>query len=332
MNGGKWLAFAALLLLAACVRPQDAGRLVERTIDAHFAAGRLAADPDFPGLASLCGDLPPSASAARIIANSRTRPPPTALPPTRVFDNLLFVGHRGISAWALETSDGLILIDALGSAEQAKTYIEGGLRALGHDPAEIKILVISHGHGDHYGGAPYLVDRYGPEVIMGAPDWEQLENPANRIDAPGWFDVPAPDRTVADRVTIRLGDTSIELTVTPSHTPGTLASTFAVYDGEQSHQALLWGGTGFNFGPYPERLRTYASSAEQMRARVLRDGISVLLSNHANRDRAHEKIAKLEQRTAPAAHPFLMSPERVARGFEVFRECALGHAKQLENG
>src|SRR4051794_40193855 len=34
------------------------------------------------------------------------------LPPTQVFDNLYFVGDKDVSVWALQTSKGLILLDA----------------------------------------------------------------------------------------------------------------------------------------------------------------------------------------------------------------------------
>ena len=326
------LPLVAVLMVTACSDPGTPE--VQKTVprgEAHFAAGRIAADPDFPGLASLCEEMPPEVTEELVLSNDGKRPEPPALPPTRVFDNLLFVGNRGISAWALETSEGIILIDALVNEAQARTYIEEGLRTLGLDPADLKILVVSHGHGDHYGGAEYLLGKYDMEVIMGDPDWRALENPEDRINAPGWFEVPEPDRTIKGRETVTLGDTSVELVVTPSHTPGTLASIFEVRDGEDRHNVVLWGGTGFNFGPYPDRLRTYAESAEAMRLEVLQNGIDVLLSNHANRDRAHEKIAMLEERGAGSSHPFVMSPERVARGFEVFRECALGHAARLED-
>src|SRR5690242_19154079 len=38
------------------------------------------------------------------------------IPATRVFDDLYFVGENAVSAWVLDTGDGLILFDALNSA------------------------------------------------------------------------------------------------------------------------------------------------------------------------------------------------------------------------
>lgn len=49
------------------------------------------------------------------------------LPPAPVFDNLNYVGHGQYGAWVLETSAGLILIDALNSPEEGREYIEAGM-------------------------------------------------------------------------------------------------------------------------------------------------------------------------------------------------------------
>jgi len=74
------------------------------------------------------------------------RPAP---PSGQGFDNLYFVGADWVSAWAIKTSDGIILIDALNIQAEAAALIEGGMRKLGLDPAQIKYVIVTHGHGDH---------------------------------------------------------------------------------------------------------------------------------------------------------------------------------------
>ena len=92
-------------------------------------------------------------------------------PPTKMFDNLYYVGVSTVGAYALQTTDGIILIDALDNTEEAKNVIEPGLHELGLDPKNIKIIIVTHGHGDHYGGAKYLSEKYEIPVMMSDADW-----------------------------------------------------------------------------------------------------------------------------------------------------------------
>ena len=92
-------------------------------------------------------------------------------PPFKVFDNLYWLGTRQHSSWALQTSDGLIIIDT-NFAWATEPEIIDGLTKLGLNPSDIKYVVISHAHGDHDQGAAELQERYGAKVVMGAPDWD----------------------------------------------------------------------------------------------------------------------------------------------------------------
>ncbi len=60
--------------------------------------------------------------------------------PARVFDNLYFVGGKVHSAWALTTSEGIILIDTI-FPYNSEELIVGGLRKLGLDPKNIKYVL-----------------------------------------------------------------------------------------------------------------------------------------------------------------------------------------------
>ena len=88
------------------------------------------------------------------------RPPPPAretwhAEPVKVFDNLYFVGQTEYSAWAITTSQGIILLDAIYDYS-VEDEVVGGLKKLGLDPADIKYVIVSHGHLDHAGGAKFL--------------------------------------------------------------------------------------------------------------------------------------------------------------------------------
>ena len=92
-------------------------------------------------------------------------------PPFRIFDNLYWLGTRQHSSWALQTSDGLIIIDTNFAWATEPEIIEG-LPKLGLNPRDIKFVVLSHAHGDHDQGAAELQKRFGAKVVMGAADWE----------------------------------------------------------------------------------------------------------------------------------------------------------------
>src|SRR6185436_7524113 len=176
MNTVRAFRMSSVLLgaaLSACVQPtprpadNPAG-----SAEAHVARARQLAGADLGYLMRLCQPQPaeratPSAAMDDGMRKLIARPAPA---PMQVFDNLYFVGGDWVSAWLLKTSDGLILIDALNNAEEAAAVIEGGMARLGLDPRQIKYIVVTHGHGDHYGGAGYLVGKYRPRVVASEAD------------------------------------------------------------------------------------------------------------------------------------------------------------------
>src|SRR4051812_18686265 len=79
-----------------------------------------------------------------------------AATPSQLFDNLYYVGRTDVGAWVLKTSDGLILFDTLNNPDEAANIIVPGMRKLGLDPDQIKVVILTHSHGDHSGGMPYF--------------------------------------------------------------------------------------------------------------------------------------------------------------------------------
>ena len=142
------------------------------TPDSLVAAAKRAAGPDHSGtFLRIC--VAPDNLTPR---DSRPRSPTRVkftdrakwyAKPYKVFDNLYFVGTLIHSAWALTTSDGIVVIDTLFDYA-IKPEIVDGMKALGLDPNDIEYVLISHAHGDHDQGAALLQSRYGAKVVMGA--------------------------------------------------------------------------------------------------------------------------------------------------------------------
>jgi metallo-beta-lactamase class B len=319
----RWILAAAVPALAAIAAAQSAS-----SADGHMAAARVAAQQDFTEVFdSSCGLMRPSTVFNRVPA---PRPVPADrstwhLEPAKVFDNLYFVGQAEYSAWAITTSDGIIVLDAIFDYSVEDAVI-GGLAKLGLDPKTIKYVVISHGHGDHVGGARILQDR-GARIVMGAADWELLDRTTTS------FAKPRRDVVATDGQKLTLGDTSVTLHLTPGHTPGTLSAFVPVKDGRATHVAAFWGGTAFNWVLRPETyvtperpatfwFDTYAASARRFRDLARGAGAEVLISNHTKYDGTMAKVAALRTRAANGAHPYVIGHASVQRFFTVVEECA----------
>src|SRR3954468_11346692 len=99
------------------------------------------------------------------------------LPPAKAFDQLYYVGNVFVGSWVLTTSDGIIMWDAMDNEDEAEHIVEAGIRKLGLDPARIKTIILTHGHGDHYGGIPYFTKKY-PGIRVLSADWDLMARTA----------------------------------------------------------------------------------------------------------------------------------------------------------
>jgi len=142
------------------------------------------------------------------------------------------------------------------------------------------------------------------------------------FDRPDWGRPPRRDVSVRDGDTVRLGDTTLEVMITPGHTMGTVTLLFDVRQGGRTHRAMLWGGTAFNFGRRPDRIRrlqAYIDATARARDVAARQNVEVFLSNHNGYDEAVEKLARMRP---GAANPFVIGREATQRALTVMHECA----------
>jgi metallo-beta-lactamase class B len=320
------VAFALNLPTAYAQSAEPAG------VNEHTALATKAAKTDLLGALGLCKTATPAPAPAFMdMYKAMQEKPP--LEPMQVMDELYFLGNYWTSAWAVKTSDGIVVIDALDNADEAKQYIEGGLRKLNLNPADIKYVIVSHAHGDHYGGANYLKQQFGPHIVMSEIDWKAFEDPNFDPKRVPLFD-PPPNRDMAlnDGDTIKLGDATFKLDVIPGHTLGTLATVFTVHDHGEPHRAVAWGGTAYNFGPLPERLQLYADTTVKYRDILKQENADVLLSNHVAFDSAVAKMAALKERKPGDSNPFVVGQDTVQRFLTVLGECALATKAYVEAG
>jgi metallo-beta-lactamase class B len=313
-------------------------RAPQGDVDAHMATARAAAGMDFrntfinlclpaggrgPGRAAAAPSRGAAGRATAARGTGRGQTPDRAnwyAPPFRVFDNLYWLGTRQHSSWALQTSDGLIVIDT-NFAWATEPEIIDGLTTLGLDPADIEYVIISHAHGDHDQGAAELQKRFGAKVVMGAADWEAtLQRPATAAGG-----VPTRDISVGpEGLKLKLGDTTIDIVSTPGHSPGTLSYVFPVTDNGRTLMVAYSGGTLTGaFGTDAARWDQYIDSQKRIAKAAADANATVMLSNHSEYDNAYTKARLVTaKREVGEDHPFVVGAPGVQRYFTVMTECA----------
>ncbi|HTN52718.1 MAG TPA: MBL fold metallo-hydrolase [Anaeromyxobacter sp.] len=76
-----------------------------------------------------------------------------------------------VNAYAVEDEDGgLLLVDAGYGSDEATAALSEGVRALGRGFGEVRRILVTHGHVDHYGGVRFVEERSGRELpVFGHP-------------------------------------------------------------------------------------------------------------------------------------------------------------------
>jgi metallo-beta-lactamase class B len=334
------LGLSAALTLSLALAAQAPPAAIVTTnipdVDRHIAAAKVAAGTEWEGLyTNVCGDaVSLSRPAAPRGGGGGGRPggggggrpggggsAPAGPPrdswhadPVKVFDNAYYMGMTEYAVWAITTSQGIILVDAIYDYSIADEVTEG-MKKVGLDPKQIKYVIVSHGHLDHAGGAKYLQETYGAKLIMSAADYDLLDQ-----QNPSWK--PKRDMVATDGMKLTLGDTTLTLYVTPGHTLGTISTIIPLRDNGQPHVAAAWGGTRFNFGRNLEQLKMYAESAARFRDIADKAGADVALSNHTEFDGSKQKLPAVAARKPGQPNPYVVGKDAAKRYLTVANECA----------
>ena len=239
--------------------------------------------------------------------------PRVQIPATKFFDNVSFIGNNGVCCFLINTSDGLVLIDCMNPGDEL--YIEQGIKDLGYDPADLKAVLVTHGHGDHYGNADYFRQKYGTKIYMSAVDEEMaLNDTKGPMGAMKW----RVDGHIEGGGTFTLGDETIEFYSTPGHTPGCLSFIIPVTDEGRPHKLMLWGGTGVPRDP--ELQAKYRQSVLDFTAICAREGVDCEVSNHPFVDQLCERLDVVRVITNGTPNPMVATPDAIARTLNMFKD------------
>jgi metallo-beta-lactamase class B len=291
--------------------------------------------PDGPKVASLVARAEMDAGTqwrtefdflCRGIGAAANKPTDPVIEPVRLFDNLYAIGRTSTVTFAVTTSDGIVLIDA-GYADDVQTVLLPGMQRLGLDPAQIRKVIIMHGHADHYGGAKFLQDTYAAKIYITAEDWALATTPAPTpagTPARGNFvEPPRPDMTIVPEQPIRQGSVEFTPVSVPGHTAGAIGLIFPVSDGGKRHVAGLQGGAFLlQARVTDDGLRQYAGGVQHFADMASKLGVDVELENHPMYDNMADKLQMLAARKQGPAHPFVIGVDAYQKFLRVMSGCA----------
>ncbi len=119
-----------------------------------------------------------------------------------------------------------ILVDA--GAGRSAPLLARNLEELGYPPGELSLVVLTHCHIDHAGGASYFLERYGIKVAAHEMDARPLREADGRRTAAQWYGVDLEPLDVGHVLRGEEGEfpggaTPLRWVHTPGHTPGSIS-------------------------------------------------------------------------------------------------------------
>lgn len=144
------------------------------------------------------------------------------------------------ASYALNISGGVIVIDPGSSF----SHLQGWFEALDLNFENVKIILLTHLHADHWFATRQLVEQSGAVVMAHEREVPLLQKPGDlgvyfTNHSPSIQKVPVIKnvRALKDGEIVELGDARIEVIATPGHTPGS-----ACYRFEVRGRQVLWTG------------------------------------------------------------------------------------------
>ena len=172
-------------------------------------------------------------------------------PAFRITNNLYYVGSKGLANYLVTTPQGHILINS--DFEANVPLIKQSVESLGFKFTDIKILLISHAHGDHNAasdtikkltGAQYMVMKEDVDVIEsgGKTDFQYGNDPTTL------YTPTRVDRVLRDGDEVQLGGVVLTARLTPGHTRGCTTWTMKVKENSKTRNVVIIGSPNVNPG------------------------------------------------------------------------------------
>jgi metallo-beta-lactamase class B len=163
-------------------------------------------------------------------------------PAFKIAGNLYYVGTADLAVYLIHTPQGNILINS--NFEQDVPLIKKSITQLGFRYSEIKIILISHAHGDHDAAVGVIKKETGAQLMVMDADVSEVESTAK--GRPGAH----VDRVLQDGDTVELGGSKWVAHLTPGHTKGCTTWTTQLRENGRNLNIVIIGSPNVNPGYY----------------------------------------------------------------------------------
>lgn len=243
------------------------------------------------------------------------------IPMIQIFDDVWFVGNHYVGQYLMKTPDGLVQVDAANNANEAQTFNLPAMQALGLSPGyPLKAVFLTHGHGDHDGGAAWIKNNIGGEVFLGSADIT-----ATKISSYAPTAINSTDLSMRQ---MSIGGKNFWVLPTPGHTNGSTSAVLEVQDWGQTRRVLINGGQSMT-NSIPA-VANYLDSIERTYTMVKALNVEGVMTPHIYWDGEGEKIREIQAsgRTQPSQH--IYGHEAVVRQMVIARDCSAAWLSRLD--
>jgi metallo-beta-lactamase class B len=218
-------------------------------------------------------------------------------PAFRIAGNIYYVGTADLASYLITTPQGHILLNT--DFKEDVPLIKKSVEQLGFAYKDIKIILISHAHGDHDEATGLVRSETGAKLMV--MDGDVPEEESSAPGRPGAH----VDRVLHDGDTVELGGSKLVAHLTPGHTKGCTTWTMQLREDGRTLNVVVIGSPNVNAGyilvgnkKYPQIADDYVKTFARLKSLPC----DVFLGAHGGYFGLKAKHEKLK---AEATNPFI---------------------------
>lgn len=243
------------------------------------------------------------------------------IPLTQIFDDVWAIGNHYVVQYIIKTPDGFVQVDSGNNANEYQTFDYQALLTLGLSPSyPLKNIFLTHGHGDHDGGAQWVLDNLNARSYLGSADIN--------LGGAKTYNPILIDSTDHSMRQMSIGGKTFWIMPTPGHTPGSTSAVLEVKDWGTTRRVLINGGQSMTNSIAD--VQQYLDSIERTYAMVQALNVEGVMTPHIYWDGEGAKLDEINAKGRSNPGQNIYGHDKVARQMAIARECSAAWLTNLD--